>query len=236
LLDAFSADQVELSIRELARLSGVPRSTAHRLVGELVAWGALEWGRNGLRLGVRLFELGARVPDPASLRDVALPFAHNLNEVTKLTVNLAVRDGHDIVYIEKISTRSLRVPHSRLGGRLHLHATGLGKAILAFSDGATVDSVIAAGLPALTEKTITNPEALHRELASVRRIRLAYDLEESEPGLFCVAAPILSNRGEPVGAISVTGATAHSQAQRFAPVVQMTALTVARALVSTPIR
>ncbi|WP_170062020.1 IclR family transcriptional regulator [Compostimonas suwonensis] len=230
LLDSFTADRDELSIRELARVSGVPRSTTHRLVQELMEWGALEQGRSGMRLGVKLFELGARVSSPASLRDVALPYAHNLNEVTKLTVNLAVREGSDIVYVEKISTRSLRVPHSRLGGRLSLHATGLGKAILAFSDAATVGAVLEGELPALTPRTISDPQTLLTELATVRRLRIAYDLEESQLGLFCVAAPILSPRDEPIAAISVTGARAHSQAELFAPAVQMTALAIARAL------
>jgi IclR family acetate operon transcriptional repressor len=228
LLDAFSSEHQELSIRELARVSGVPRSTAHRLAQELLELGALETGRSGVRLGVKLFELGARVSRSAMLREVALPYAHDLSEVTKLTVNIAVREGNDIVYVEKLSTRSLRVPHSRLGGRLRLHATGLGKAILAFSDAATVNSVIDSGLHPLTPRTITDPAVLRAELATVRRLRVAYDLEESQLGLFCVAAPILLAKGEPIGAISVTGATAKSQATRMAPAVQATAIAIAK--------
>jgi IclR family acetate operon transcriptional repressor len=234
LLDAFPSDREEVSIRELARMSGVPRSTTHRLVQELLDWGALEQGASGVRLGVKLFELGARVPSAATLRDVALPYAHNLSEVTRLTVNLAVREGNDIVYVEKISTRSLRVPHSRLGGRLSLHATGLGKAILAFSDPATVDAVLNGELAAPTVHTKTDPDVLRAELAAVRRARVAYDLEESQLGLFCVAAPILSPQDEAVAAISVTGASAHSQARQFGPAVQMTALAIARALRPAP--
>jgi DNA-binding IclR family transcriptional regulator len=164
------------------------------------------------------------------LREVALPYAHDLGEVTKLTVNLAVREGNDIVYVEKLSTRSLRVPHSRLGGRLSAHATGLGKAMLAFSDAETVSSVIDGGLQPLTSRTITDPAALRAELTTVRRLRVAYDLEESQLGLFCVAAPILLAGDEPIGAISVTGATAKSEAARMAPAVQATALAIARVL------
>lgn len=141
-----------------------------------------------------------------------------------------MRDGTDIVYVDKVSRRSLRVPHSRLGGRLSLHATALGKAILAFSEDATIDAVVAAGLTRLTGRTLTDPPALRRELAAVRRQRVAYDLEESRPGLFCVAAPILSPRKEALAAVSVTGATARSQARLFAAAVHGAALAIARAL------
>lgn len=230
LLDAFSAESPELSIRELARRAGVPRSTAHRLVGELLDWGALERTPGGVRLGMKLFELGSLAPAPIPLRDAALPYAHHLHEVTGLTVNLAVRSGTEIVYLEKIRSRSLRVPHSRLGGRLAAHATGLGKAILAFSDAEVVDAVLAARLVAVTPKTIVEPDRLRAELATVRGRRVAYDVEESQLGLFCVAAPILDDRGRAVGAISVTGATALAQAQRFAPAVSTTALAIAGAL------
>lgn len=230
LLDAFTPDAPELSIRELARRAGVARSTAHRLAGELVEWGALERTEHGVRLGVKLFELGSLSPTPVTLREAALPYAHHLHEVTGLTVNVAIRQGHDIVYLEKISSRSLRVPHTRLGGRLRAHATGLGKAILAFSDPGVVEAVLGGGLEPLTPKTITDPDALRAELVRVREQRVAYDLEESEPGLFCVAAPILDARGRAIGAISVTGATAQAQAERYGPAVRTTALAIARAL------
>lgn len=229
LLDAFGEGDAELSIRELARRSGVARSTAHRLAADLVEWGALERTPSGLRLGVKLFELGAMAPASVSLRDVALPFARHLHEVTRLTVNLAVRQGDEIVYLEKLTTRSLRVPHTRFGGRGALHATGLGKAMLAYADPGDLDRVLATPLAALTPKTICDADVLRAELTRVRRERVAYDVEESQLGLFCVAAPILDPVGRPVAAVSVTGATALDEAERFAPAVQTTALAIAGA-------
>jgi IclR family transcriptional regulator, acetate operon repressor len=228
LLDVFSVSNAELSISELARRSGIPKSTTHRLVTELVNSGALERGPRGVRLGVHLLELGHLVP-AQRLREVAIPFAHSLNEVTHLTSNLAIRDGQDIVYVEKISSRSLRVPHSRAGGRLPIHCTALGKAILAHSDREFVESVLGGDLKALSPKTIVDPAALRKELASIREVKVAYDIEESRVGLFCVAAPIFAHRNV-VGAISVTGATALGQAQRFAPAVQTTAVALSRML------
>ena len=230
LLDAFTPRTPELSIRELSRISGVARSTTHRLVGELIEWGALERTTGGVRLGVKLFELGSMAPTSVTLREAALPYAHHLHEVTQLTVNVAIRDGREIVYVDKITSRSLKVPHSRQGGRNPLHATGLGKAILAFSDVSALDELLAAPLEAVTPKTIVDAAKLRAELARVRERRIAYDVEESRLGLFCVAAPILDARGRAVGALSVTGATALDQAERFAPAVSTTALAVAGAL------
>jgi IclR family acetate operon transcriptional repressor len=231
LLDIFSVNNTELSISELARRAGIPKSTTHRLVTDLVNWGALERGpRGGVRLGVHLLELGHLVP-AQRLREVAIPFAHNLNEITHLTSNLAIRDGQDVLYVEKISSNSLQVPHSRPGGRLPMHCTALGKAILAFSDREFVESMLSGELKALSSKTITNPGLLRKELATIRETRVAYDVEESRIGLFCVAAPVFSHRTV-VGAISVTGATALEHAQRFAPAVLTTAVALSRTLAS----
>lgn len=230
LLELFSATDSELSIGELARRSGIPKSTTHRLVGDLVVWGALERGPDGFRLGVRLFELGHLVPTQRRLRELAVPYARNLNEVTQLTSNLAIRDGQEIIYIEKITSRTLRIPHSRAGGRLPLHCTALGKAILAYSDLDFVESVLSGKLTSRSPKTITDAAHLREELAQIRETKVAYDVEESQLGLFCVAAPIITQHNVLVGAISVTGATALSRAQHFAPTVRTTAMALSRVL------
>jgi DNA-binding IclR family transcriptional regulator len=230
LLELFSPEESEMSISEMARRTGMPKSTTHRLVGDLLRWGALEKGRRGVRLGVRLFELGHLVPDHSRLREIAIPFAHSLNEITHLTSNLAVREGNEIIYLEKITSRDLRVPHSRVGGRLPMHCTALGKAILAHSSPSFIESVLEGPLTALTPKTIVEPAALRREIAGVRQTRVAYDFEESQLGLFCVAAPIFARTGRVTGAISVTGATSRSQARSFAGVVQASANALSHAL------
>ncbi len=234
LLDLFTAPDQVLSISEIARRSGIPKSTAHRLALDLIAWGALERGANGVSLGVRLFELGSLVPSSSTLRDLALPFAHNLNEVTKLTSNIAIREGNEVLYIEKITTRTLKVPHSRVGGRARMHATALGKAILAFSDAEFVDAVLSVPLLQQTEKTVTDPAALRRELLKIRTERVAFDVEESRLGLFCVGAPVFSGQGGPVaGAISVTGATDLAIAKHYAPAVLATAMALSSAVGNT---
>ena len=181
-----------------------------------------------------MFELGTLALGQSTLREAAAPFLHTLHEVTHLTANLAVREGHEIVYLEKISARDLRVPHTRLGGRGTLHATALGKAILAFSPDRAELKALAPTLVALTRHTHTDPRLLAQELLRVRRERVAYDVEESREGLFCVAAPILDKREHALGAISVTGATALIQAQQVAPTVILMALALTRALNAPP--
>jgi DNA-binding IclR family transcriptional regulator len=230
LLELFTPDESEISIREMARRTGMPKSTTHRLVGDLLAWGALERGRKGVRLGVRMFELGNLVPDQSRLRDLAVPFAQSLAEVTHLTSNVAMRQGADIIYVEKINALDLRVPHSRVGGRLPITCTGLGKAILAFSSPEFIDRILEGELARLAPGSITDPDVLRKQLTTIRRTRVAYDLEESQPGLFCVAAPIFTRTNRIIGAISVTGATTRGQAQSFANVVLASATTLSRAL------
>jgi len=231
LLDAFSSEHREMSIRELAARSGVPRSTTHRLAQILVDWGALERSRRGLRLGVKLFELGTLAPSHTTLRDAAAPYLHTLHEVTKLTANFAVREGNEIVYLEKINTRDLRVPHTRLGGRGTLHATALGKALLAFNEQDEAGlAALAPTLTPITSHTLTDVLSLRKALARARGEGVAYDVEESQVGLFCVAAPVLDRHGHAIAAVSVTGATALSQAQKFAPTVIATAFAISRRL------
>lgn len=230
LVDCFGEGSGELSMRELGRRAGIPRSTAHRLVGELVDWGALERTPGGLRLGVKLFELGTLVRVSSTVREAAAPYARHLSEVTRLTVNVAVLEGVDVVYLDKIAARDLRIPDSRQGGRGEAHATALGKAILAFSDPAVQEQVLARPLKALTPRTITEAAQLRAELARVHADRLAYDREEWRSGIFCVGSPILDARNQAIAAVSVTGATALSQAEHFAPAVLTTAMAIARSL------
>lgn len=230
LLEQFTPAEPELSIRELARRSGMPTSTTHRLVGELIAWGALTRGHQGVRLGTRLFELGHLVSTPTRLRELAMPYAHDLSKVTGLTCNVAIRDGREVLYIEKIGTRTIRVPHSRLGGRLAIHATALGKAMLAYGSSSFVDEILSGSMPAITSETITDAAIMRHQLADIRREGIAYDLEESQLGLFCVAAPVLAPNRLAIGALSVTGATQIHQARSFAPAVRASAMAISRAV------
>jgi DNA-binding IclR family transcriptional regulator len=204
LLDAFRTAP-ELTLDELAERSRLARSTAHRLAGQLVRLGLLERSQRGWRLGMTLFELGQLVPRQQRLRDVALAYMEDLYEATKETVQLAVLDESEVLYLEIISGhRKVKTP-SRRGGRMPAHCTALGKAMLAFSDDVG-RSWIARNHPLVTRtaRTLADPRELAKELQDIRRAGLAYDREEATPGLVCVAAPLLTSDGAARAAMSVS--------------------------------
>ncbi len=205
VLDAFRGAGPELTLDELVLATGLARSTAHRLAGQLTDVGLLERSRRGWRLGVALFELGQMVPRQQRLRDVALAYMEDLYEATRETVQLAVLDGGEVLYVEIISGHQrVRTP-SRRGGRLPAHCTGIGKAMLAFSPdtgrGWLVDHM---PLTALTPTTITDPAVLTWELHEIHRLGLAFDREENTPGLVCVAAPLIGPDGSAIAGLSVS--------------------------------
>jgi DNA-binding IclR family transcriptional regulator len=233
VLEAFRADKSALSLGELVDRTGLPRSTVHRVANQLTACRALDRTDDGFSLGIRLFEMGQLVSHQGmALREVAVPFMEDLYESTHEIVNLAVLDDLDVVFIEKISGhRRVPIP-TRLGTRVRTHCSGLGKALLAFSDEELWDRVVARGLPPNTPKTIVDGATLRRELRRVRRERLAVDREEYVLGVVCVAAPIFRD-DRAVAAISLTGPIERVRPDRIAPAVRTTALGISRMLSRT---
>jgi DNA-binding IclR family transcriptional regulator len=213
LLDAFDSPAAALGVTELARRAGLPKSTAFRLLAALEAGSFVERNGNRWCLGRRLFELGNLVSycRPRNLRDVALPFLSDLYELTHETVHLAVLEGIEVLYVEKLyGHNKVRTP-SQVGGRVPAHCSALGKAMLAYADEATVAKVIAGGLDARTPYTIVVPSLFRAEIDAVRREGVAFDREEATLGLTCVAAAVFRD-GRAVAAVSVSG---HSS--RFVP-------------------
>jgi DNA-binding IclR family transcriptional regulator len=190
ILGAFDAGHPQLSLTELARRSGVPLSTAHRLVGELEEWQALSRAPDGrLRVGLRLWELGQLAP--SRLQDLAHPWLQELFASTGENVHLAVRDGMEVLYVDKVAGRRAVPIVSRTGGRLPMHPTGVGKALLAFEPDWFVRSYLARQLERPTPHTITEPGRLARELATVRAQGYALTYEEMTLGSCSAAAPVL---------------------------------------------
>ena len=225
VLQAFRPTGTPMTMSEIARRTGLPKATAHRLIEELTGLGLLERSRDRYVLGRPLFELGELVPVKNRLREVALPFMQDLYEATHETIHLGVRDDLDVLYIEKIRGHSgVDVP-SRPGGRLPLSSTGVGKTLLAFSRDDIVAQVVSS---------IVDPKLLEGELAQIRAAGVGYDHEEAQIGVSCVAAPVVVH-GEPVAAISITVPTSHLQPARLAPAVKTAALGLSRRL-SRPAR
>ncbi|UGS38233.1 Pectin degradation repressor protein KdgR [Capillimicrobium parvum] len=205
LLRAFSAERPQLTLAEMVARSGLPRSTAHRLACQLERHGALERGDEGWRLGVGLFELGQLVTRRQRLRDLALAHMEDLYEATRATVHLAVLEGDDVLYVEMLSGHRKVPTPSRVGGRMPAHCTGVGKALLAYSDEACSRLARATEpLAAVTARSITDPGRLYAELLDVRRRGIAVDREEAAANLMCLAAPLLVAAGVAEAGLSVS--------------------------------
>jgi DNA-binding IclR family transcriptional regulator len=230
ILDCFGPDDADLSLADLSRRTGLPKSTVHRLAATLVAWRGLERVDERFRLGMRLFELGELVPHQRELRDAALPFMEDLYEATHETVHLGVLDGTDVVYLAKVNGhRRLSAP-SRIGGRMPAYCTGLGKALLAHSGPDLVEAIIGRGLRPRTPYTITVPSVLRTALAEVLAQGVAFDREENTLGVACAAAPVFMGGGRPVAALSVSAPTRHYEPEQLAAAVRTGARGLSRAL------
>jgi DNA-binding IclR family transcriptional regulator len=207
LLKAFSEQQVEIGISDLAKRLGVAKSTVHRLAVTLVADGMLEQNSDSgkYRLGIALFRLGSLVRRRMTVSNEARPLLRELREKVNETVHLAVLDGHEIMYVYNLeSTQAIRM-RSDVGVRKPAYCTAEGQAILAFQPDDVVDDVVRAGLPARTPQTITDGDMLRRLLDGVRQRGCAIEDEESEIGMRCIAAPVRNDGGEVVAAIGIAG-------------------------------
>lgn len=230
LLTAFRTGDEELSLALLHRRTGIAKPTILRLLAELAEWSVVERTPHGFRLGMGLFELGQLVPSQHGLREAAAPFLADLFEATHETVHLAVPDGTEVIYVQKLDGRHGPRLSSRVGGRMPAYCTGVGKALLAFGPPERFADVLAAGLRRRTPRTVIAPGLLRAELDAIRASGVALEREESTVGITCVAAPIQDSQGNAVAAVSITGWTNRLDPDRFAPAVRTAALGVSRTL------
>lgn len=231
VLDCFGVDAERLGVCEIARRSGLPKSTSSRLIADMVRHGLLERHEDGaIGLGSRLFELGQYASWKRTLRDVTLPLMADLRAATRQTVHLAVMDATEVVYVEIIRGEEGPAMPSRVGGRLPAYASAVGKAMLAYSPRRVVEEAVAAGMTPIGPRTLTSPRLLAQQLAAVRETGVAFEREESGRGIACVACPILDADGRPIAALSVSGWSGQLRLDRMAPAVRTAALTAGRLL------
>jgi DNA-binding IclR family transcriptional regulator len=180
---------------QVAQLSGLPVSTAHRLLAELHAWGALTRDDQGrYQIGLRLWELSQSAG--RRLRDTARPYLQDLFSLTQETSHLAIREGNEALYVDRVYS-SKRVPQaSRIGGRLPLHATAVGKVLLAYEEAWFRDAYLSRQLEARTARTHVDPVGLAEELAQIAEQGYATTLEEARVGACSIAVPVRDRSGQ----------------------------------------
>ncbi|MDL4819707.1 IclR family transcriptional regulator [Actinomadura opuntiae] len=218
ILDAFTGPSARLTLEDVARRTGLPRSTAHRILDQLVRQRWLAHHSFGYGLGQRALGLGGQDGGHGKIREAAAPYLHDLQVTTGLVAHLAVLDGPEVFYLDKLGGRLAASVPSRVGGRAPAHSTALGKAMLAWLEPEQVDALLGTAITRLTSRTIGELGTLHQELHRVRQRRgLAFERGESFPGIACVAAAVRGAEG-PVAGISLVG-DIHTPLENVAPLV-----------------
>lgn len=207
ILLSFGGDaSTGVGVSELARRSDLSKSTAYRVLQVLERNRVVERAGTSYRLGARLHELGRTVyaSDHDAIRDHLTPYLTDIFVGTQHTVHLAALHGTDVVYLAKLyGHRHIHSP-SRVGSRIPAHCTAVGKVLLAY-DAENAQAVMSKPLRQFTSRTIVDPLTLAADLVAIRRDGVAYENQEVQPGLSCVAVPIFGSRGAPVAAFSVSG-------------------------------
>lgn len=202
ILASFESAGGPLSLSAIAVKSGLPLTTAHRLTGELVEWGALLRGEDGrYQVGIRLWEISQNAGQ--QLRDIVHPPLQDLFDVTHETIHFAVRRGSEVIYVDRIYG-SRRIPKiTRAGGRLPLHPTAVGKVLLAHADGWFREGYLAGDLERMSRFTITDPLRLSRDLDSILEMGYGVTREEIALGVCSIALPVRAPLGDVVAAVGM---------------------------------
>jgi IclR family transcriptional regulator, KDG regulon repressor len=235
LLGLFSQAHDGLSATEVTKLSGLPVSTVHRFLVNLEEAGFFDCGVSGkYHLGIACFSIGQAALSQLDIRRLSLPYLQALNQHTRETIHLTVRQGAAAVYVEKLdSPEHLRI-FSRIGALVPLYCTAVGKVLLAYMPQEERDEILRQMEPRrLTPNTIASRQELEQHLHRVRKAGHAFDLEEHEPHIRCVAAPIWDHTGAVNASLSLTAPAVRMAVPRLrqlAPLIQEAGLRISRDL------
>lgn len=230
ILGAFSDAEPELDLTRLTVLSGLPRSTVHRISTELVELGHLDRTAMGYVIGIGLWELGELASVSLRLREVALPHLLALFAATGENVHLAVLAGHEALYVARLTGEASIPTLSRMGGRLPLHTTGVGKALLSAMDDPWLATYFATPLERETIHSVTDETSLRLEIAQARAQGYATTRQEMTLGNLSFAAPLAPVNGLPRAAVGVVTHLGRGDASRTVPLVLRAATEIARDL------
>ncbi|MFY9931691.1 MAG: IclR family transcriptional regulator [Streptosporangiaceae bacterium] len=223
-------DGNEHSLTEIARLTCLPVSTAHRLVAELAGWGLLErTDESRFRIGMPIKTIGGRSYYTPAILESARRVLEDLVAAARTSARLGILAGTDIAFIEKRRDHSPVTTFAQTP-RLPAHATALGKALLAFSPPEALDRVIAGGLPGFTPTTLTDPEQLRQHLGSIRLTRVAVSRWELAPAVSTVAVPVFGAGGLAVAALELAVPNLRTDRQMATAVLSVAARGLSREL------
>ncbi len=207
LMDVLASREDAISLKEISEKTGLHPSTAHRILNDLAIGRFVERSQPGsYRLGMRMLELGNLVKGRLNVRDAALAPMRELHKKIQQPVNLSLRQGDEIIYVERAySERSGMQVVRAIGGRAPLHLTSVGKLFLAADDATRIRAYATrTGLHGQTKNSITQLPALERELAKVRQSGFSQDNEELELGVRCMACGIYDDQGKLVAGLSIS--------------------------------
>ncbi|WES63346.1 IclR family transcriptional regulator [Microbacter sp. GSS18] len=231
LLGAFTRSDGHLTLSEISRHAGLSLSTTHRLVQELLAWDGLEVDDTGrYRLGPKILELASSSTNGLRLRERALPHLIDIHRRTNMTVNLAVRDGRSLLYLEALRPHPNYTGQNRIGGQLPLHVAAAGLVLLAFAPDEVVDEYLSAPLRRYTPSTVTEPDRFREILERVRTERYAVTSGTLTVTAGSVAAPVVGPDGDVVAAVGLIYFLEHHDPAAYVDLVRSTAARASRAL------
>ncbi|MBR1272248.1 IclR family transcriptional regulator [Bradyrhizobium sp. AUGA SZCCT0222] len=208
IIETLAEDDEGYRLSDLAIRTGLSTSTVHRLLSTLESRRFVQFDRTESKwhVGARAFTVGATFARRRNFSAQAVPYLRKLRDLTRETANLAVVDDEFIVVLTRMESREIMRSLTKVGGRVAMVASGVGKAVLATWSDEDVNAIIRHhGMPRLTEKSIVRPSDLFKELEKVRRRGFAIDDEEACMGLRCIAAVVYNDCSEPLAAISVSG-------------------------------
>ncbi|MBP6598027.1 MAG: IclR family transcriptional regulator [Giesbergeria sp.] len=232
LIDVLASREEAISLKEISEKTGLHPSTTHRILNDLATGRFVDRPESGsYRLGMRLLELGNLVKGRLNVRDAALMPMRDLHKLIQQPVNLSLRQGDEIIYVERAySERSGMQVVRAIGGRAPLHLTSTGKLFLAADDPQRVRTYATrTGLPGQTRNSITQLLSLERELAKARQYGIARDNEELELGVRCIAAGVYDDQGKLVAGLSIS-APADRLEEEWLAKLQTTANSISAAL------
>lgn len=234
IIEVFGPDETALGVSELARRTGLHVATVSRLVEHLVGHGWLQRDADRkVRIGVRLWEVASRASPTLPLREAAMPYMEDLHAVVRQHTQLAVREGDEVLFLERLSARRAVINLTRIAGRLPLHASSSGEVLLAHAPAEVQERVLGGTLPAFTPHTVTDPKALRTRLAGIRRDGFALCAGFIDERATGVAVPVRGPGGHVVAALGVV-VPHDAGARTVIPALRATALGIGRAMGFSP--